>query len=57
MTQKNEALVNVSLFILIGVKILQEIDYFTQQQRVKLFNTQTIKRFDNDVFLNVNRDD
>ena len=45
--QKNEAFVNTLLFILIVVKILQKIDYFAQLQRVKLFNTQTLKKLNN----------
>ena len=39
MIQKNEAFVNVSLFILIVVKIMQETDHFAHQQRVRLLNT------------------
>ena len=57
MNQKNEVFVNASLFILIVVKILQKTDYFVQQQRINLFNTQIMKRLNNDVFLNVNRND
>ena len=57
MTQKNETFVNASLFILIIVKILQEVDHFAQQQRIKLFNTQTMKRLNIDVFSNVNTND
>ena len=44
MIQKNEAFVNVLLFILFVVKILQETDCFAQQQRVQLFNTQIMKK-------------
>ena len=43
MTQKNETFVNVSLFILIVDKIMQKIDHFARQQRVKLVNTQIMK--------------
>ena len=39
MIQKNAAFVNASLFTLILVKIMQKVDYFAQQHRVKLFNT------------------
>ena len=44
MIQKNEAFVNASLFILIVVKIMQKIDHFTRQQRIKLLNSQTMKK-------------
>ena len=54
---KNEIFVNVSLFILIVVKILQETDHITRQQRIKLLNTQIIKRMSNDVFSKINRND
>ena len=37
--QKNKTFVNVSLFILIVVKIMQEVDHFACQQRIKLLNT------------------
>ena len=57
MIQKNEIFVKILLSILIVVKILAKTNYFAQQQRIKLFNTQTIKRISNDVFLNVNKDD
>ena len=56
MTQKDKAFVNVSLFILIVVRIMQEIDYFARQQRIKLFNTQTMKkRLNNDIFAKTNK--
>ena len=35
----------------------QKTDHFAQQQRIKLLNTQTMKRFNNDVFSNVNKKD
>ena len=55
--QKNETFDNVSFFTLIVVKILHKIDYFAQHQRVKLFKTQIMKKLNNDVFSNVNRND
>ena len=39
------------------VKILQKVNYFTQQQRIKLHNTQIMKKYHNDVFLNVYKND
>ena len=54
---KNETFVNISLFILIVVKTLQKINYFAQQQRIKLFNTQIIQKLNNDIFSNVNKND
>ena len=55
--QKNEAFVNVSLIILIVVQSLQKTDHFAQQQRIKLFNTQIIKRLNKVVFSNTNKND
>ena len=55
MIQRDKTFVNVSLFILIAIKILQKTDYFAQQQRVKLFNTQIMKKLSKEVFSNVNR--
>ena len=58
MIQENEAFVNASLFILIVVKIMQEIDYFARQQRIKLLNSQTLKkRSNNDVSAKVNKNE
>ena len=58
MTQKNEAFVNVSLFILIVVKIMQKIDHFARQQRIKLLNSQTMKkRLNIDVSAKVNKNE
>ena len=57
MTQEEKAFVDASLSILIVVKIMQEVDHFARQQRVKLLNTQTIKkRLNNDVSAKINRD-
>ena len=57
MIQKNETFVNVSLSILIVVKIMQEIDYFARQQRVKLLSSQIMKkRLNNDVSAKANQD-
>ena len=56
--QKNKAFVNVSLFILIVVKIMQKVDHFARQQRIKLLNTQIMKkRLSNDVSAKVNRNE
>ena len=56
MTKKNEAFVNVSLFILIVVKLMQKINYFARQQQIKLLNSQTMKkRLNNDVSAKINR--
>ena len=56
MTQKNEAFVDVSLSILIVVKIMQKIDHFARQQRVKLLNSQIMKkRLNIDVSAKINR--
>ena len=55
MIQEDKIFVNTSLFILIVVKILQKTNHLAQQQRIKLFNTQIMKRLDNNVFSNVNR--
>ena len=56
--QKNKAFVDVSLFILILVKIMQEIDHFARQQRVKLLNSQTMKkRLNIDVSAKVNKNE
>ena len=43
MTHKKKAFVNVSLSILIVDKIMQKIDHFALQQRIKLRNSQTEK--------------
>ena len=32
------------------IKIWQKTDYFARQQRVKLFNTQIIKKSNNEIF-------
>ena len=42
---------------MIVVNILQKTDHFAHQQRIKLFNTQTIKKLNNDVFSYVNKND
>ena len=56
MTQENETFVNVSFFILIVVKRMQKTAHFARQQRIKLLNTQTLKkRLNNDVFAKVNK--
>ena len=56
MIQKNEAFVNASLFILIVVKIMQKIDHFARQQRIKLLNSQIMKkRLNIDVFAKINK--
>ena len=47
MIQKNKVFVNVTLFILIFIKILQKTDYFSRQQRIKRFNTQIKKKSNN----------
>ena len=58
MTQKIETFVNVSLSILIVVKIMQKIDYFARQQRVKLLNSQIMKkRLNIDVFTKINKNE
>ena len=57
MIQKNKTFVDTLLFNLIVVKILQKVDHFARQQRIKLLNTQIIKRLNNDVFSNVNKND
>ena len=58
MIQKDKTFVNVSLFILIVVKIMQKIDYFTRQQLIKLLNTQVMKkRLNNDVSMKANKNE
>ena len=56
--QKNKTFVNVSLFILILVEIMQKIDHFARQQRIKLLNSQIIKkRLNNDVSAKANKNE
>ena len=58
MTQEDEAFVDTLLSILIVVKIMQEIDHFARQERVKLLNSQTMKkRLDIDVSAKINRNE
>ena len=58
MTQENEAFVDASLFILIVVKIMQKIDHFARQQRIKLLNSQIMKkRLNIDVSAKVNKNE
>ena len=58
MIQEDEVFVNASLFILIVVKIMQEIDHFARQQRVKLLNSQIMKkRLNIDVSAKVNKNE
>ena len=58
MIQKYETFVDTSLSIFIVAKIMQKIDHFTRQQRVKLLNTQTMKkRLNNDVSAKVNKNE